>query len=258
MVAVAVVLGYCGIAMALLVIGGLRGNWLMAGIGIAMYTAVPVAAGLIETGPGRRWRERRLRPEAEALGLDVSAEDRFGLTELPLAVSTGLVEVFNVFWGEREGVDVRCFQYWVTEVQPGERVRGVALAMADAPNPDPRKDYYRCAVAALERPAPRLVLARQKRVRKLAGRAERPRVTVSERRFDSTFEAYADDPALAARLLDDGLRAWLLAGDEDWNFELVEGWAACYLEPVAETVPLLDAVEGFRREALAALDRSAA
>jgi len=236
LVAVAVILGYVGVATALLFVGGLTSMHFLTRVGVAMYALIAIGAVAVETGPARRWRGRRAQADAATAGLDASVADRSGLSELPLAISDRKVDVFNVYYGEREGIEVYIYVCRVTEESWIRSAGELALTLADRAVPAPRKDYYRYAVARLDEPVPRVVLARQKRVRKLAQRGELKRVTSSAHRVGSVFELLAEDPVIGAGLVDAPLQDWLLAHDQEWNFELLDRCAASYLAPGADTV----------------------
>lgn len=141
--------------------------------------------------------------EPGALGLQRADGDPFGLAGLPLELlnrGSGGGTVDNVLWGSWRAEDVRVFDFRYTSSDDGDR-------------------RFTCALIALERDAPPVVVEPKMFFTPHAERGQLSVVEVEDRGFGETFDVRARDPRLAASLLDDDTREWM-ERQNDMAFEV--------------------------------------
>ncbi len=141
--------------------------------------------------------------EPGALGLQRADGDPFGLAGLPLELlnrGSGGGSVDNVLWGSWRAEDVRVFDFRYSSDDDGDR-------------------RFTCALTALERDVPPIVVEPKMFFTPHAERGQLSVVEMEDRGFGGTFDVRAQDPRLAARLLDDDTRQWM-ERQNDMAFEV--------------------------------------
>ena len=141
--------------------------------------------------------------EARTLGLQEADGDPFGLAGLPLELlsrGTGGRGVDHVLWGSWRAEDVRLFDFRYTSEDHGVR-------------------RFTCALLALERDVPPVVIEPKMFFTPHAERGRLSVVEVDDRGFGEAFDVRAQDPRFATRLLDDDTRQWM-ERQKDMAFEV--------------------------------------
>jgi hypothetical protein len=173
----------------------------------------------------RRKRAVEANLEPGALGLQRADGDPFGLAGLPLELlRRGSVGggVDNVLWGSWRAQDVRVFDFRYTSSDDGER-------------------RFTCALIALERDVPWVVVEPKMFFTPHAERGQLPVTVMEDRAFDETFDLRAQDPRLATSLLDDDTRQWMEHQD-DMAFEMNGRMLLTYVQwERRDLFPLLEA-----------------
>ena len=141
--------------------------------------------------------------EARTLGLQGADGDPFGLAGLPLELLSRGTEtrwVDHVLWGSWRAEDVRVFDFRYTSEDDGDR-------------------RFTCALMALERDVPPVVIEPKMFFTPHAERGQLSVVEVDDRGFGEAFDVRAQDPMFATRLLDDDTRQWM-ERQNDMAFEV--------------------------------------
>jgi hypothetical protein len=141
--------------------------------------------------------------EARTLGLQGADGDPFGLAGLPLELLSRGTEtrwVDHVLWGSWRAEDVRVFDFRYTSEDDGDR-------------------RFTCALMALERDVPPVVIEPKMFFTPHAERGQLSVVEVDDRGFGEAFDVRAQDPRFATRLLDDDTRQWM-ERQNDMAFEV--------------------------------------
>jgi hypothetical protein len=136
--------------------------------------------------------------EPGALGLQRADGDPFGLAGLPLELlnrGSGGGGVDNVLWGSWRAEDVKVFDFRYTSNDDGDR-------------------QFTCALMALERDVPAIVVEPKTFFTPHAERGQLSVVEMEDRGFGETFDVRARDSRFAARLLDDDTRQWMERQDD--------------------------------------------
>jgi hypothetical protein len=187
---------------------------LLAGVALAavVLKALPPGIVVVATLGGLAYgtyrfnvRKKAVKASLEpgALGLQRADGDPFGLAGLPLellARGSGARGVHNVLWGSWRAEDVRVFDFRYTSNDEGDR-------------------RFTCALIALERDVPPVVVEPKMFFTPHAERGPLSVVEIEDRAFGETFDVRARDPRLAASLLDDDIRKWM-ERQNDMAFEM--------------------------------------
>jgi hypothetical protein len=176
-----------------------------------------------------RFNLRRKAVEANlepgVLGLQRADGDPFGLGGLPLELlRRGSVAggVDNVLWGSWRAQDVRVFDFRYTSNDDGDR-------------------RFTCALIALERDIPPVVVEPKMFFTPHAERGQLPVIVMEDRAFEETFDVRAQDPRLVASLLDDDTRQWM-ERQNDMAFEMNGRMLLTYVQwERRDLFPLLEA-----------------
>jgi hypothetical protein len=191
-----------------LVIGVLAGVALVAialkalppGI-VVVVTLGGCAYGTYRFNLRKKAMEANLEPGA--LGLQRADGDTFGLAGLPLQLlrrGSGAGGVDNVLWGSWRAEDVRVFDFRYTSNDDGDR-------------------RFSCALVALERDVPAVVVEPKMFFTPHAERGQLSVIEMEDRAFGETFDVRAEDPRLAGSLFDDDTRQWM-ERQNDMAFEM--------------------------------------
>jgi hypothetical protein len=167
---------------------------------------------------------------ARALGLEYSAQDPFGLIELPLLLFDRGSEpaITDVLSGTWHGLEVRAFDLYL----------GIEVAGKGAV-----RRRFACATARAT-PSPRLVVEPLSFL--LPFPADAPEgVSLRAPEIAGTYVVRSDDPGFAASVLDDPLRRWLAGDEERWGFELGDGTLVAY-RPTERVIDAFEALETVR------------
>jgi hypothetical protein len=191
-----------------LVIGLLAAVMLLALALKAVPPGIVVVGALGAWGYGAyRFRLRRKAVkknlEARTLGLQGADGDPFGLAGLPLELLSRGTEagwVDHVLWGSWRAADVRLFDFRYTSEDDGDR-------------------RFTCALMALERDVPPVVIEPKMFFTPHAERGQLSVVEVDDGGFGEAFDVRAQDPRFATRLLDDDTREWM-ERQNDMAFEV--------------------------------------
>ena len=181
-----------------LVIGLLAAVTVLALALKAVPPGVLVVGALAAGGYGayrfsRRKKAAKENLEGRALGLQAADGDLFGLAGLPLELLSRGPEgrgVDHVLWGSWEAVDVRLFDFRYTSGDDGDR-------------------RFTCALLALERDVPPVVVEPKIFFTPLAERGQLSVVEVDDQAFGEAFDVRAGDPTFATGLLDDDTKQWM-------------------------------------------------
>jgi hypothetical protein len=181
-----------------LVIGLLATVTLLALALKAVPPGVLVVGGLGAGGYGayRFSKHRKAAKEnvdGRALGLEAADGDPFGLAGLPLELLSRGKEargVDHVLWGSWRTVEVRLFDFRYASGDDGDR-------------------RFTCALMALERDVPPVVIEPKMFFTTHAERGELPAVDPDDRGFGEAFDVRAGDPRFATGLLNDDTRRWM-------------------------------------------------
>lgn len=141
----------------------------------------------------RRKKAAKENLEGRALGLQAADGDLFGLAGLPLELLSRGTEgrgVNHVLWGSWQTVDVRLFDFRYTSGDDGDR-------------------WFTCALMALERAVPPVVVEPKIFFTPLTERGQLSVVEVDDRAFGEAFDVRAGDPKFTTGLLDDDTRRWM-------------------------------------------------
>jgi hypothetical protein len=213
-----------------LVIGLLVAVALVAVVLKALPPGIVVVAALGGGAYGTyRFNQRKKAVEANlepgALGLQRADGDPFGLGGLPLELlRRGSVggRVDNVLWGSWRAQDVRVFDFRYTSNDDGDR-------------------RFTCALIALERDVPPVVVEPKMYFTPHAERGQLPVVEMEDRAFEETFDVRAQDPRLVAGLLDQDTRQWM-ERQNDMAFEMNGRMLLTYVQwERRDLFPLLEA-----------------
>jgi hypothetical protein len=174
-----------------LVIGLLAAVTVLALALKAVPPGVLVVGALAAGGYGayrfsRRKKAAKENVEGRALGLQAADGDLFGLAGLPLELLSRGTEgrgVDHVLWGSWETVEVRLFDFRYTSGDDGDR-------------------RFTCALLALERDVPPVVVEPKIFFTPLTERGQLSVVEVDDGVFGEAFDVRAGDPTFATRLLD--------------------------------------------------------
>jgi hypothetical protein len=161
----------------------------------------------------RRKKAVEANLEPGALGLQRADGDPFGLAGLPLELlRRGSVAggVDNVLWGSWRAQDVKVFDFRYTSNDDGDR-------------------RFTCALIALERDVPPVVVEPKMFFTPHAERGQLPVIEMEDRAFDETFDVRAQDPRLVASLLDDDTRQWM-ERQNDMAFEMNGRMVLTYMQ----------------------------
>lgn len=181
-----------------LVIGLIAAVTLLALVLKAVPPGVLVVGGLAAGGFGayrfsRRRKAAKENVEGRALGLEAADGDPFGLGGLPLELLSRGREgrsVDHVLWGSWRTVDVRLFDFRYASGEDGDR-------------------RFTCALMALERDVPPVVIEPKMFFTPLAERGELPAVEVDDRGFEEAFDVRTGDRTFATGLLNEETRRWM-------------------------------------------------
>jgi len=203
-----------------LVFGLLVGVALVAVVLQALPPFVVVALAILGAVLGlRRYRAGRRvekeRAEANALGLERSPDDRFGLGGLPfqlLARGGGEASVENVMWGTWRALDVKLFDFRCRSAEdaPGEARRFV------------------CAVIPIEADCPPVVIEPKTFFTPAADLGPLDPLDPAPEGFEGVYDVRTTDRAFADALLQDDLRRWIIETEEDVGFEVSGRIMLCY------------------------------
>lgn len=181
-----------------LVIGLLAAVTVLALALRATPPGILVVGALVAGGYGayrfaQRKKAARENLEGRALGLQAADGDLFGLAALPLELLSRGKEgrgVDHVLWGSWQTVDVRLFDFRYASGDDGDR-------------------RFTCALRALERDVPPVVIEPKMFFTPLAERGQLSVVEIDDRRFGEAFDVRAGNPGFATALLDDDTRRWM-------------------------------------------------
>jgi len=221
-----------------LVVGLLVGVTLVAVVLEALPPFVVVALAILGVVLGlRRYRAARRgekeRLEADALGLERSSDDRFGLGGLPfqlLARGGGEGSVENVMWGTWRALDVKLFdfRYRSAEDAPGEARRFV------------------CAVIPIEANCPPVVIEPKTFFTPAADLGALDPIDPAPEGIEGGYDVRTTDRAFAEALLQDDLRRWIIGTEDDVAFEVSGRMLLCYTpHRRRDTFALLEVATGF-------------
>jgi len=190
-----------------------------------------IVLGLRRYRVGRRVEKERA--EANALGLQRSPDDRFGLGGLPFQLlDRGGAEasVENVMWGTWRAFDVRLFEfrYRSAEDAPGEARRFV------------------CAVISIEANCPPVVIEPKTFFTPAADLGPLDPLDPAPEGFEGAYDVRTTDRAFADALLQEDLRRWIIETEDDVAFEVSSRMLLCYT-PLRrrDTFALLEVATGF-------------
>lgn len=192
--------------------------------------------GGITYANARLKRSAKTKPsaaEAQALGLERSPTDPFGLLGYPLSLfargQDG--EIVDVRWGSWHRLDVKVFEY---------RPSGSA-------NDDGAARRFACALGPAPAEWPALSVEPEAFLTPASERGPLRTVELGAGAFDDRFVVQCDDEVFARQLLEPGLRDWMLALADPWGFEVNGSLVLAYrlAEGPVPTTEALEALGGF-------------
>jgi hypothetical protein len=186
-------------------------------------------------------RQRELGAMAFAQGLDFAVADPFGTVAEPFSLfdrgdGRG---VENVLWGTWHGLEIRAFDYWYYDESTDSEGRR-------------SRSYHRfdCALAAVDALCPRLLIAEENLLTRLADAMALRDLEFESEEFNRRFTVKSPDPRFASAFCDARMMAWLLAHGDGYAFEVVGDrlLAWCRRVDPARIVHLLGTAKGFREQ----------
>jgi hypothetical protein len=178
-------------------------------------------------------RRAAVQAEARRLGLSFSRRDPFRVLDsdfhpfLHFGKLPGTEGVENFVWGERNGREVRAFEYW--RPAEDEWIR------------------YSCAMVRIPEGWPSLLVRRQGPLDVALDAAGLGGQEFELETFNRSFEVRSDDRRLASAVVDQRMIGWLLESDPALGFQLQHGWLLAWMPrlPPKDLERVLSTAEGF-------------
>jgi len=223
------------ISVAAVAAGLLFAAMAVTGDGRVVFVALVLWVGgfLLVSRFAKASRRRAVEAEARRLGLSFSRRDPFRVLDsdfhpfLHFGKLPGTQGVENVVWGERNGREVRAFEYW----RPAE------------------DDWirYSCAMVRIPEGWPSLLVRRQGPLDVALNAAGLGGQEFELETFNRLFEVRSNDRRLASAVVDQRMMGWLLESDPALGFQLQDGWLLAWMPrlPPRELERVLSLVEGF-------------
>ena len=187
--------------------------------------AVLVFVGSLAVVGGAFWygiyrkqkRRREVAQAAAALGLEYSADDPYGLLELPFTLlSEGDGRgCNNVIAGTYEEMPVKEFDYWYYTESTNSK-GGTSRTY----------HYFSCAVTEVQAECPHVAISPESILTRLADHLGFQDIQFESEEFNRRFRVKSSDPKFATDLVDARMMQWLDDG-KGWSFEVCGPWLLC-------------------------------
>ena len=188
-------------------------------VGLLIVIGVLLVGGVIVLGYyAKKRRIQEWQQTAGHLGFQYATEDPFDLLSLPFDLfrrgdGRG---VENVVWGQKDGLDIKAFEYWYYENQ------------TDSEGHTSRSySHFSCTVVPTTAVCPHTTIGPEGLFSRLGRALGFHDIEFESEEFNKAMKVHSADPKFATYLVDARMMQWLL-DNKRWQFEVCDRWVLAY------------------------------